>query len=62
MTPTAKAHELDVGGASYREKSKSGTASSTETPQPQPFDHAATKRLLRKLDCHLIPFLAFMYL
>lgn len=26
------------------------------------FDQAATKKLLRKLDLHLIPFLAFIYL
>jgi len=27
-----------------------------------PFDEGATKRLLRKLDLHLVPFLALLYL
>ena len=59
---TTKTDESELGSASYREKNKSVAASSTDTPQSQPFDQAATKRLLRKLDWHLIPFLTLIYL
>jgi hypothetical protein len=64
MTPsTTKTDESGLTSALYREKNKSVAASSsTDTPQSQPFDQAATKRLLRKLDWHLIPFLALIYL
>ena len=57
---TNKTEEAGLASASYRENNKSLAASSTDTPQS--FDHAATKRLLRKLDYHLIPFLALIYL
>jgi hypothetical protein len=30
--------------------------------EPQGFDAAATKKLLRKLDWHLIPFMSLIYL
>ena len=60
---TNKTEEAGLASASYRENNKSLVASSTDTPQTiQSFDHAATKRLLRKLDYHLIPFLALIYL
>jgi hypothetical protein len=62
-SPATKTNESGLGSASYREKNKSVAASSsTDTPQSHPFDQAATKRLLRKLDWHLIPFLALIYL
>lgn len=32
------------------------------SPQAAPFDAARTKSLLRKLDWHLVPFLALLYL
>ncbi|KAG0649409.1 MFS transporter prlL [Hyphodiscus hymeniophilus] len=55
--------ESGLQSESYREKNESATASSsTVNPQSQPFDEAATKRLLRKLDWHLIPFFALIYL
>ena len=38
------------------------TSSSTENSESQPFNQAATKRLLRKLDWHLIPILALIYM
>jgi hypothetical protein len=59
---TSKADETGLGSTSYRENNKSVATSSTDIPQSLPFDHAATKRLLRKLDYHLIPFLALIYL
>ena len=34
----------------------------TEDAEPQGFDAAATKRLLRKLDWHIIPFMSLIYL
>jgi hypothetical protein len=37
------------------------TTLTAPTP-PAPFTDAATKKLLRKLDLHLIPFLALLYL
>lgn len=30
--------------------------------EPQGFDEAATKRLLRRLDWHIIPFMSLIYL
>lgn len=35
---------------------------STEHVESQGFDAAATKKLLRKLDWHLIPFMSLIYL
>jgi hypothetical protein len=37
-------------------------AASSVAPVLQPFDEAATKNLLRKLDFHLLPFLVLIYL
>jgi hypothetical protein len=37
-------------------------AASSLAPAPQPFDEAATKNLLRKLDFRLLPFLVLIYL
>jgi len=59
---------LDLSQAHYREKNKDLTGSaSTDPPSLQgatalPFNPAATKKLLRKLDLNLIPFLALLYL
>lgn len=33
-----------------------------EVGESQPFDHHATKKLLRKLDWHIIPFMSLIYL
>lgn len=35
---------------------------SSEDAEPQGFDAAGTKKLLRKLDWHLIPFMSLIYL
>ena len=35
---------------------------SIDDVEPQGFDAAATKKLLRKLDWHLIPFMSLIYL
>lgn len=35
---------------------------STGEVESQGFDHAATKKLLRKLDWHIIPFMSLIYL
>lgn len=35
---------------------------STGELESQGFDHAATKKLLRKLDWHVIPFMSLIYL
>jgi hypothetical protein len=59
---TTKSDEEKIASASYRENNKSAATSSTDIRQSQPFDQAATKRLLRKLDNHLIPFLSLIYL
>jgi hypothetical protein len=62
-TTTTKIEEVDLGSVSYRENNKSiANSSATDSPQSQSFDQAATRRLLRKLDWHLIPFLALIYL
>lgn len=55
---------LDLSNTNYQEKNTDLTGS-TVTDQSTlvaPFDHAATQRLLRKLDINLIPFLALLYL
>ncbi len=57
--------ELDFSRANYAEKNSDltdSTANISIVAVPAPFDHAATKKLLRKLDLHLIPFLALVYL
>jgi hypothetical protein len=37
-------------------------AASNSDAEKQGFDQAATKRLLRKMDWHLIPFMSLIYL
>jgi hypothetical protein len=37
-------------------------AESIEVAESQPFDQNATKKLLRKLDWHIIPFMSLIYL
>jgi hypothetical protein len=48
-----------IGGNDSREISSSNSIDYTEA---QGFDLAATKKLIRKLDWHLIPFLSLIYL
>jgi hypothetical protein len=40
----------------------SSPALSTEEVESQGFDEAATKKLLRRLDWHIIPFMSLIYL
>jgi hypothetical protein len=40
----------------------SSPALSTEEAESQGFDDAATKKLLRRLDWHIIPFMSLIYL
>jgi hypothetical protein len=57
---------LDLSQAKYQEKNKDLSGSTPTDPTtlsaPVPFSQAATKKLLRKLDLNLIPFLALLYL
>lgn len=61
--PNTKTPTINVAEASDQEKHTDliGSDASYTVTSPQ-FDNAATKRLLRKLDRHLIPILALMYL
>jgi hypothetical protein len=62
-SPAIHTDKIDLRSGSYREKSQRlAASSSTDTPQAEPFDEVATKRLLRKIDWHLIPFAALIYL
>ncbi|KAK0118349.1 hypothetical protein ONS95_012638 [Cadophora gregata] len=65
-TSTAGNHtlpDLDLPIATYREKNTDLTSSNDSRPvSAAPFNEADTKKLLRKLDLHLIPFLALIYL
>jgi hypothetical protein len=57
--------DSDLSQAKYIEDKELGSLTSTEgttVSAPLPFTEAATKKLLRKLDFHLIPFLALLYL
>jgi hypothetical protein len=56
--------DLDLSKATtYHEKNTELTGSTVAASAVQaPFDPAARKKLLRKLDRHLIPFLALIYL
>jgi hypothetical protein len=57
--------DSDLSQAKYIEDKELGSLISTEgttVSTPLPFTEAATKKLLRKLDLHLIPFLALLYL
>ena len=56
-------------GASEEKRSIASTQSVSEKPQPSTlevggptYDQNATKRLLRKMDWNLVPFLALLYL
>lgn len=42
--------------------SPTGTNTPPEFSEPPQFDAARTKKLLRKLDWHLVPFLSLLYL
>ena len=57
--------DLDVKGRGQvievSEKVPSATITEPDADVPQ-FDQARTKTLLRKLDWHLVPFLALLYL
>jgi hypothetical protein len=57
-------NDLDLSKATtYHEKNTELTGSTVTASAAQaPFDPAARKKLLRKLDRHLIPFLALIYL
>lgn len=59
------ANAANATNAVYAEK-KDPTGTSTEDVvtgiSPDGFDEAATKKLIRKLDLHLIPFMALIYL
>lgn len=49
--------------ATYREKTSDLTDGTDSRPTSAvPFNGVETKRLLRKMDLHLIPFLALIYL
>ena len=55
--------DLDLTTTTYREKNPDLTSSNDSRPvSAAPFNEADTKKLLRKLDLHLIPFLALIYL
>ncbi len=55
--------DLDLTKATYREKNTDLTGSTEDgAATPIPFTVAETKKLLLKLDLHLIPFLALIYL
>ncbi|KAF4626080.1 hypothetical protein G7Y89_g12080 [Cudoniella acicularis] len=58
--------ELDLNNAVYNEKSHDPSSSSNSdlvmSPETPGFDKAATRKPLRKLDFHLIPFLALIYI
>lgn len=53
---SAKVGEKDVGVLDV------SAAASVESIEAQGFDEARTKKLVRKLDWHLIPFLSLIYL
>jgi hypothetical protein len=55
-----------ISQSKYSEKEKELSSSTSTEPMnlstPTPFTATAEKKLLRKLDLHLIPFLALLYL
>jgi hypothetical protein len=63
-TDTPASSGLSQSKYSEREKEPNGSTSTepAHLSAPTPFTHAAEKKLLRKLDLHLIPFLALLYL
>jgi hypothetical protein len=52
----AKVHEKNAGVLD------ASASDSVESIEAQGFDEARTKKLVRKLDWHLIPFLSLIYL
>lgn len=69
MAPdTSKSNAADPGlsqsnhGEHEKETSTSTTFAPNALTASTPFTHAAEKKLLRKLDLNLIPFLALLYL
>jgi hypothetical protein len=69
MAPNQPKHtlsDLGISQVKYNEKIKDESTSTltepTTLPSTPPFTDAATKKLLWKLDLHLIPFLALLYL
>ena len=62
--PNITASNIDVADASLDQEKNIDFAQSTasDAVSSVPFDQVATKRLLRKLDLRLIPFLALIYL
>jgi hypothetical protein len=55
--------DLDLTSIAFQEKNHEIRESTgSDVSLSMPFNDAATKRLLRKLDLHLIPFLAVIYL
>lgn len=56
----------DNGSSSETPNEKIGAVGEAEVPSTSPeapgFDERETKKLLRKLDFHLVPFLALLYL
>lgn len=65
--PETALPDLGLSQSQYREKKDLTGSASTDPPSlqvatPLPFNPAATKKLLRKLDLNLIPFLALLYL
>jgi len=58
------ASNVDAADASSDQEKKIDLVQSTasDAVSSVPFGEAATKKLLRKLDLHLIPFLALIYL
>jgi hypothetical protein len=55
-----KQREIEVGEGVTA--SPAGTNTPSEFSTPPQFDAARTKKLLRKLDWHLVPFLSLLYL
>lgn len=63
--PKITTSSIDVADASSDQEKNIhpvGSTSSDPASNVVPFNEVATKKLLRKLDVHLIPFLALMYL
>ena len=56
----AEGQEIDISRTLHSTPTSVGNP--REDPEAPQFDHARTKTLLRKLDWHLVPFLALLYL
>jgi hypothetical protein len=53
---------IEKSAFTYSIHTKESPTSSTDQVAPEPFDEKATKRLLRKMDVNIVPFLALLYL